>query len=169
VVSHQRIQGRQQKEYPALSCLFLNAASTAGKVPHIVKLNTPCPCDSNLPYDACCGPLHRGEGTAGTAEALMRSRYSAFVRGDVAYLLASWHPSTRPERLDLDPRVRWAGLEVLASAGGVFDTHGTVEFKARHDRGVQHERSRFRREDGRWYYVDGSRPRPGRSQTRSRP
>ena len=85
----------------------------------------------------------------------MRSRYSAFVRGDAAYLLASWHPSTRPARLDLDARVRWEGLEVLAAAGGVFDTDGTVEFKARHDRGVLHERSRFRREDGRWYYVDG--------------
>jgi SEC-C motif-containing protein len=86
----------------------------------------------------------------------MRSRYSAFVRGDVAYLLESWHPSTRPPRLALDPEVRWEGLEILEAAGGVFDTDGTVEFRARHARGVQHERSRFRREKGRWYYLDGS-------------
>jgi SEC-C motif domain protein len=96
----------------------------------------------------------------------MRSRYSAFVRGD-AYLLASWHPSTRPARLELDPRVRWEGLDVLEASGGVFDTHGTVEFRARHAGGVQHERSRFRREGGRWYYVDGTQPpRPGGSQAR---
>lgn len=118
----------------------------------------PCPCGVALPYDGCCGPLHRGEVTAGTAEALMRSRYSAFVRGDAAYLLASWHPSTRPARLDLDPRARWQGLEVLEAIGGVFDAEGVVEFRARHARGVQHERSRFRRENGRWYYLDGARP-----------
>lgn len=85
----------------------------------------------------------------------MRSRFSAFAVGDVDYLLASWHPSTRPARLDLDPDRRWLGLEVLAARGGVFDTDGAVEFRATHDRGVHHERSRFRREGGRWYYVDG--------------
>lgn len=85
----------------------------------------------------------------------MRSRFSAFALGDSAYLLASWHPSTRPARVDLDPAVRWLGLEIVAAQGGVFDTEGTVEFRASHDRGVQHERSRFRREGGRWYYLDG--------------
>jgi len=85
----------------------------------------------------------------------MRSRYSAFVRRDADYLLASWHPSTRPTRLNLDPDVRWLGLEVISASGGVFDTTGLVEFRATHEQGVQTERSRFVREDGRWYYLDG--------------
>ncbi len=62
----------------------------------------PCPCGAPAPYDACCGPAHRGEAPAATAEALMRSRYSAFVLRDTYYLLASWHPSTRPKKLTLD-------------------------------------------------------------------
>jgi SEC-C motif-containing protein len=85
----------------------------------------------------------------------MRSRYCAFVLRDEAYLLASWHPSTRPRKLKLDPRTRWLGLEVLSASGGVFDTNGIVEFRATHDQGVQTERSHFVREGGRWYYVDG--------------
>ena len=90
----------------------------------------------------------------------MRSRYSAFVVGDTAYLLDTWHPSTRPARLRLDRGVRWLGLQIVEAAGGPFDTEGTVEFKARHEGGVQHERSRFRRERGRWLYLDGVVPRP---------
>jgi SEC-C motif-containing protein len=85
----------------------------------------------------------------------MRSRYSAFAVGDVAYLQATWHPSTRPKRLDLDPQVRWTGLEILYAQGGPFDTKGTVEFRANHVGGSQHERSDFVREAGRWFYVDG--------------
>lgn len=85
----------------------------------------------------------------------MRSRYSAFVLRDVDYLLASWHPSTRPKKLTLDPNIRWVGLEVLSATGGVFDTTGMVEFRATHDQGTQSERSTFVREGGRWYYVDG--------------
>ncbi|WP_454050125.1 YchJ family protein [Cellulomonas sp. Marseille-Q8402] len=121
---------------------------------------TRCPCLSGLPYDECCGPLHRGERPAPTAEALMRSRYSAFAVGDAGYLLASWHPSTRPERLDLDDDVRWYRLDVLATAaGGPFDDAGTVEFRAYHrgpdGRGSLHEVSRFVRDAGAWRYVDG--------------
>jgi SEC-C motif domain protein len=90
----------------------------------------------------------------------MRSRYSAFAVGDPAYLLATWHRDTRPASLDLDPGVRWLGLEVLATTGGsMLATEGTVEFRASHvdggRRGAQHERSRFVREGGRWVYVDG--------------
>lgn len=117
-----------------------------------------CPCGLGEPYAACCGPLHRGDRTAVTAEALMRSRYSAFAVGDVAYLRASWHPTTRPARLDLDPSLRWLGLEVLFAQGGMFDTDGVVEFRARHDRGVLHERSRFVHESGCWLYLDGVVP-----------
>lgn len=85
----------------------------------------------------------------------MRSRYSAFVVRDTAYLLASWHPSTRPKRIDLDPKTRWSGLEVISASGGVFDTTGMVEFRATHDRGEHVERSTFVRAGGRWYYLDG--------------
>lgn len=90
----------------------------------------------------------------------MRSRYTAFARGDVDHLLRTWHPTTRPATLTLDPAIRWTQLEVLERVGGsLFDTDGVVEFRAHHRegrrRGVLHERSRFVREDGRWFYRDG--------------
>jgi SEC-C motif-containing protein len=86
----------------------------------------------------------------------MRSRYSAFVVGDPAYLLATWHPRTRPRTLQLDPDVRWTGLEIVATSGGaMLDAEGTVEFRASRVGGVQAERSRFVREAGRWFYLDG--------------
>ncbi|GEP69407.1 YchJ family protein [Cellulomonas soli] len=121
---------------------------------------TPCPCGSGDPWDACCGPVLDGSRAAATAEALMRSRYSAFAVGDRAYLLATWHPSTRPAELDLDDDVEWRRLTVLGtSAGGPWDETGTVEFVAAYrtsdGRGRLHERSRFVREGGRWSYVDG--------------
>lgn len=120
----------------------------------------PCPCGTGLPLAECCGRLHVGAAQAATAEQLMRSRYSAFVLGNPGYLLATWHPTTRPRTLDLDPTVRWTGLEVLGTTGGaMFATEGTVEFRARYlsasRTGAQHENSRFVREDGRWYYLDG--------------
>lgn len=90
----------------------------------------------------------------------MRSRYTAFAVGDVASLLRSWHPSTRPARLDLDPHTRWLHLSIDdVVPGGPFDDAGIVEFTATfrgpHGRGSQHERSRFVRQDGAWFYVDG--------------
>jgi len=89
----------------------------------------------------------------------MRSRYSAFVLGEAGYLLRTWHPRTRPERLELDPGTRWTGLEVLAvSDGSAFHPTGTVEFRANHRGGSLHERSRFERVDGDWAYVDGDFP-----------
>ncbi|KQX06683.1 MULTISPECIES: YchJ family protein [unclassified Leifsonia] len=118
-----------------------------------------CPCLSGDTYGSCCGRFHSGAALAPTAVQLMRSRYSAYVAGDVAYLLRTWHPSTRPEQLELDPSVRWFRLEIAeTTAGGPFDTTGTVEFTARskHD-GVahaQHENSAFVREQGAWLYVD---------------
>ncbi|MFI9008350.1 YchJ family protein [Actinosynnema sp. NPDC053489] len=117
-----------------------------------------CPCGRGEPYDECCGPLHDGTRKAPTAEALMRSRYSAFAVGDEEYLLATWHPDTRPASLDLDPEQRWTRLEVLSHTGGTpFETTGTVEFRAhyRYPGGheVLHEKSRFVREGGAWLYV----------------
>jgi SEC-C motif domain protein len=119
-----------------------------------------CPCGTGLPYDECCGPLHDGTTTAATAEQLMRSRYSAFAVGDPGYLLATWHPTTRPRTLDLDPEIRWTGLDVLATTdGAMLSPEGTVEFRAHYVRGrgsgAQHENSRFLRENGQWRYLDG--------------
>lgn len=90
----------------------------------------------------------------------MRSRYSAFVLGDAAYLLATWHSSTRPSGLELDTGRRWLGLEIVAvERGGLLDSSGVVEFAAHSvedgRRQTQSERSRFVREDGRWSYLDG--------------
>ena len=128
----------------------------------------PCPCGLPEPIEACCGryldagPADRPGHAPGapTAEALMRSRFTAFALGDAGYLRATWHPDTRPSTLDLDPARRWLRLEILdRAAGGLFDREGVVEFRAHHrdgDRpGVLHERSRFARVAGRWRYLDG--------------
>lgn len=93
----------------------------------------------------------------------MRSRYSAFAVGDARYLEASWDPDTRPRRVRLgDDDRTWTGLEIVATErGGLLDADGVVEFRASHrdhdGDHVLHERSRFRRLDGRWVYVDGLR------------
>ena len=121
---------------------------------------TACPCDSGKALAACCGKIHSGESMAETAEALMRSRYSAFVVGNESYLLESWHPDFRPASVQLNPDQKWLGLKIKSTdAGGVDDTSGIVEFVARYkiaSKGFRlHETSRFVREDGRWYYTDG--------------
>lgn len=95
-----------------------------------------------------------------TAEELMRSRFAAFTAGDVPWLLRTWHPSTRPADLDLTDNPRWRGLQIVDVVdGGADATAGVVEFRATYlqddEIGVLHERSRFVRESGRWYYVDG--------------
>lgn len=117
-----------------------------------------CPCGTGLPYGECCGPIHRGEREPATAEALMRSRFTAFAIGDVDWLLASWHPSTRPRSLELDPGIRWLRLDVRGTSGGPFDREATVAYEAHWvadgQRGVLRELSRFRRDQG-WQYVDG--------------
>jgi SEC-C motif-containing protein len=90
----------------------------------------------------------------------MRSRFSAFAVGDPAYLRRTWHPSTRPPLLRLDPGQHWKRLEILArSGGGLFDADGTVEFRAHFTAGGRpgtlHETSRFVRDGGEWLYVAG--------------
>jgi len=124
-----------------------------------VRDGDPCPCGSGVRFDGCCAPALRGT-PAPTAEALMRSRYTAFVVGDAAYLSATWHPGTRPEALDLEPDLRWTGLEVIdREAGLAGDKRGTVEFRAHwrqaRERGVLQERSRFVFQSARWWYLDG--------------
>ena len=126
-----------------------------------------CPCGRSdqrarpLPYTQCCGRFVEDfEGTrARDAESLMRSRYTAFVRARADYLLATWHPGTRPEGLDFDPAARWLGLEVRSRSMRDGE-HAEVEFVARQrdatGRAIRLvERSRFLLEAGRWYYVDG--------------
>jgi len=120
----------------------------------------PCPCGSGDGYADCCRGIVRGEVAAATAEALMRSRYTAYVRRDAGYLLRSWHPSTAPESVDVDDAV-WLGLDVVSTeAGTPHDDAGIVEFVARYqlpDGSLRelHETSRFVRERGAWLYVSG--------------
>ena len=113
-----------------------------------------------LAYADCCGRFidHWDAQPAPDAECLMRSRYTAFVCERADYLLATWHPSHRPALLDFDAAAQWLGLEVRGHWVKDVD-HAEVEFVARHRLGGRavrlHERSRFVREGGRWYYVDG--------------
>lgn len=121
----------------------------------------PCPCGAGAPYAACCGRFHAGalHLQAPDAEHLMRSRYSAYVLGLADYLLATWHPNTRPARLEPDPPgLKWLGLDVRRHERD-GDDHATVSFVARSKLGGRAQRmqetSRFVREGGRWFYVDG--------------
>ncbi|WP_182346425.1 YchJ family protein [Tomitella gaofuii] len=128
-----------------------------------LRPDAPCLCGFGPAYAECCGRFHAAEGTAApTAEALMRSRYTAFAVGDAAYLLRTWHPDTRPRSLTLDPDVQWTRLTIVATTGGgLLEQTGTVEFVAQYrtrgpdgslHRGRQHEDSRFVRIDGAWVY-----------------
>ena len=124
----------------------------------------PCPCGLRDDYSQCCGALHQrfaadGQLSAATPEALMRSRYAAFVLDLRDYLLATWHTSARPATLGPpEPGLKWLGLDVKRTASQDAD-HGTVEFGARSKLGGRayrlHETSRFVRENGAWFYVDG--------------
>ncbi len=131
-----------------------------------------CPCGSGQTLAACCGPYLGGAAPAPTAEALMRSRYSAFVTGNIDYIEQTLLPETRADFdrkniTDWAGNSSWLGLEVRSTeAGGVGDQTGQVEFIARFTFGGQqhahHEMSRFVKRDGRWWYVDGDivTPRP---------
>lgn len=118
-----------------------------------------CPCGSGQPYAACCGQYHRGN-VAPDAQTLMRSRYSAYVLGLELYLLATWHPDTRPAALDLeqDMPTKWLGLEVKWHETSDAE-HASVEFVARYKVNGKayrlHETSRFVRNQEQWVYVDG--------------
>jgi SEC-C motif domain protein len=119
-----------------------------------------CPCGSCKSIVDCCARLLDGNESAPTAEALMRSRYIAYTFGREDYLLATWHPSTRPAELGLaeDATARWIGLEMKRHEQQDAD-HAIVEFIARFKVNGRahrlHEISRFVRESGRWFYVDG--------------
>jgi SEC-C motif-containing protein len=119
-----------------------------------------CPCNSEKLFAECCEPLLSGDHIAATAEALMRSRYTAYVVRDVDYLLRSWHSSTRPAAIDATTIPEWYGLHIVRTEKGMEgDDNGVVEFKATAiSRGKiwrLHEISRFVKEVGQWFYVDG--------------
>jgi len=136
-----------------------------------------CPCGGTS-LAACCGPFIAGTALPPTAEALMRSRYTAYVQRNEQYLRATWHPSTRPfDRILDDDTIRWLGLEIksalrLRQRKAELPDHpdsDTVEFVARFKIGGRahrlHEVSRFVREpdsarggEPRWFYLDGSFP-----------
>lgn len=122
-----------------------------------------CPCQSGETLENCCARyLFDRAAPAPTAEALMRSRFTAFALGDAGYLLHTWHPSTRPEVLELDPGVQWYRLDILGTHdGGAFATTGTVTFRAhfrsatnRRDKDSFTETSSFVREGRQWFYRD---------------
>lgn len=119
---------------------------------------TNCPCGSGLAYERCCGRWHSGE-PAPDAQSLMRSRYSAFVMRNEPYLLATWHETKRPESIEFEPKQKWLGLRVV-DARVTGENTAEVEFIARYRIGGAsaarlHERSRFVKENDRWFYVDG--------------
>jgi len=126
----------------------------------MIKIPSSCPCGAP-DYAACCGRYHGGT-LAPDAAVLMRSRYSAYALKLEAYLLATWHVSTRPAALDLAAdNAKWLVLEVKKHTVESAD-RATVEFVARYKIGGRahrlHEISRFVREEGRWFYVDGAFP-----------
>ena len=117
-----------------------------------------CPCGSNKAYQACCAPYISGNAFAPTAEALMRSRFTAYTLNDEAYLRATWDERTCPkERITHDEPTKWLGLEVKKHE--TQEKEAYVEFVARYKIGGKahrlHERSRFVKYDGKWFYVDG--------------
>jgi SEC-C motif-containing protein len=132
----------------------------------MIDSNSLCACGSGQAYAECCEPFHLGTLHASTAEALMRSRYCAYVREQIDYLVATTLPAARTTDLWVNYKstadsIQWIGLEVVgASQGGVKDKTGKVEFKASYIqdgvRLIHHEYSRFRRSGGQWYYVDGT-------------
>ena len=120
---------------------------------------TACPCQSGQSYSACCQPYHQGKA-APTAEALMRSRYSAYTLQLEDYLLETWHPDTRPSTLNLanDTSTKWLGLQVSRTempSENMATVEFTARFKVNGKAERMHEVSRFVHIEGRWYYLDG--------------
>lgn len=131
--------------------------------------DTHCPCGNEKPFEQCCGPYLSGEKLPPTAEALMRSRYSAYTRFDDDYLLNTWYPDTRPSdpHPSKDDGSIWTGLDILRTEAGLEgDKEGVVEFIASFDmQGTPaslHETSQFSHDGERWFYVDGHGQQPVR-------
>jgi SEC-C motif-containing protein len=112
-----------------------------------------CPCGSGRLITDCCQPYIDGVLPAPTAEALMRSRYTAYATGKVKYLLDSWHASTRPQSVDIDPAMQWIRLSIVDSDIDHVEFVATYRIQGRAHK--LHEKSRFVFEDGKWFYVGG--------------
>lgn len=120
----------------------------------------PCPCGSGYDYARCCGRYIETDELPEHPEQLMRSRYTAYVFNNTEYLQTTWHKHTRREQIQLDSGIDWVSLEIIDRQGNQLDNNeGWVEFVAKFKNNdclqSLHERSRFLREDGRWFYVDG--------------
>lgn len=120
-----------------------------------------CPCGSGNVYAKCCKSYHDGNPVP-SAEALMRARYTAYCLGHENYLVQTWHPGSRPKRINLgdDNVIQWTRLDIIrAEQGGANDKLGIIEFKAFYDiegkTGYLHETGNFVKEDNQWYYFDG--------------
>ncbi len=128
----------------------------------MVELGTEiCPCGLGKPYSQCCEPFHQGKNHAETAEQLMRSRYTAYVKHLDEYLLRTWAESTRPVGMDVEEALSWQKLTVLKTKKGrQKDKKGWVTFCAEYQIGLERfklvEKSEFKRDDnGHWVYVEG--------------
>ena len=142
-----------------------------------------CPCCSQLAYSECCEPYISGVKNAPTAEALMRSRYAAYVEGAIDYIVQTCTDNEK-DRIDVkqtknwSERSKWLGLKILSTEkGGHGDTEGIVEFEASYEmdglKDIHQERANFKKHDGRWLYEDGNvvpktvvraRPKLGRNE-----
>jgi len=124
-----------------------------------------CPCGTGLSYASCCEPFITGSKNAPTAEALMRSRYTAYAEHAIDYILDTCVKDEKDhidanETRNWSEKSKWLGLKILSTEkGGLLDTEGTVEFEATYEadnlKEIHHERARFKKQDGRWLYVEG--------------
>lgn len=123
-----------------------------------------CPCGSPTPYEACCGVYHQGSKKPLTAIALMKSRYAAYAKKEINYLLQTTHPGLDTVYEDLEAwanSTTWTRLEILTSSDGLaHQSNGRIEFKAYYlDQATKthqhHEKSEFSKIDGQWYYSSG--------------
>jgi len=127
---------------------------------------TACYCGNSKPYSDCCQPIHKDHNQAHTPEQLMRARYSAHVVGLVDFVISTYHPSCNAEHereaIRESVQSNWQKLEVVSNQSGNTADEGFVHFKAYFEQdGKQfclEERSRFIREGGLWYYIDGIFP-----------
>ncbi len=129
----------------------------------VLNTSTICPCGSGVTYQQCCEHFHTGVKNPETAEALMRSRFTAYVMDITGYIQTSWDTSTRPKEDKLNfggEKLDWQRLEILdTKKGGAADSKGIVDFKAYYSKDgedhILHETSRFIKTNGRWLYLDG--------------